>query len=122
MDSRVFQETKLTDGIYTRGLARYRVVATPAPILHCGSITLFCWYSPAFAFKEISQFGDNIIACQLATGERRWYIAGYYLAPGDGATIQDVEADMADQQRETELIVVGDLNVYLERTDIRGWD
>ena len=30
MDVGVFQKTKLTDGIYTRGLASYRVVATLA--------------------------------------------------------------------------------------------
>ena len=32
MDLGVFQETKLTDGIYTNRSARYSVVATGAPI------------------------------------------------------------------------------------------
>ena len=32
MDLGIFQETKLTDGIYTRGSAGYSVVATGAPI------------------------------------------------------------------------------------------
>ena len=31
MDLGIFQETKLTDGIYTRGSAGYSVVATDAP-------------------------------------------------------------------------------------------
>ena len=32
MDLGIFQETKLIDGIYTRGLAGYSVVATDSPI------------------------------------------------------------------------------------------
>ena len=31
MDLGIFQETKCTDGIYTRELAGYRIVATDAP-------------------------------------------------------------------------------------------
>ena len=31
MDLGILQETKLTDGIYTRGLAGYSVIATDAP-------------------------------------------------------------------------------------------
>ena len=60
--------------------------------------------------------------CQLATEERRWYIVGYYLAPGDGTTIRDVEAEMGEQPRGAELIVAGDLNADLERTGGRGRD
>ena len=32
MDMGILQETKLTDGIYTRGSAGYSVIATDAPI------------------------------------------------------------------------------------------
>ena len=76
--------------------------------------------SPVFAVKAIRQFGVNVIARQLATWERRWYTVGCYLAPGDRTTIRDVEAAMSDKPRGTELIVVGDLNVELGKTGIRG--
>ena len=41
VDVGVFQETKLTDGIYTRRSAGYKVVATSASIRHRGGIALF---------------------------------------------------------------------------------
>ena len=39
MDLGILQETKLTDGIYTRGSAGYSVIATDAPSRHRGGIT-----------------------------------------------------------------------------------
>ena len=41
IDLGVFQETKCTDGIYTRESAGYRVVATDAPSRHRGGVELF---------------------------------------------------------------------------------
>ena len=43
MDLGILQETKLTDGIYTRGSASYSVVATDAPSRHRGGVTIFHW-------------------------------------------------------------------------------
>ena len=83
VDVGVLQETKLTDGIYTRRWYGYKVVATLAPRRHRDGVALFYWESPAFAVEAIFQFGANVIACQLETGERRWYIIGCYLALGD---------------------------------------
>ena len=74
VDVGVFQETKLKDGIYTMISDRYKVFATPAPIRHWGGVVLFYRDSPTFTVEAIHQFGANVIACQLATGERRWYI------------------------------------------------
>ena len=74
MDVGVFQETKLTNVIYTRISAGYKVVAMPSPSQRRGSVALFYWDSSAFAVEAIHQFGANVIVCQLATGERRWYI------------------------------------------------
>ena len=64
----------------------------------------------------------NVIASQHATGERRWYIVGCYLALGDGETIWYVEAEMGKCLRGTSLIVSGDLNVDLEKIGGRGRD
>ena len=52
----------------------------------------------------------NVITCQHATGERRWYIVGCYLELGDGEKI----AAMNKRLIGTELTVAGDLNADLE--------
>ena len=39
------------------------------------------WDSPAFAVEAIHQFNANVIAFNITTGDRRWYILGCYLAP-----------------------------------------
>ena len=81
MDLGILQETKLTDRIYTRGSAGYSVVATDPLSLHRRGVSIFHWPAPHFAVEVVKKFGSNIIGFQLATGERRWYIFGCYLAP-----------------------------------------
>ena len=41
MDLGILQETKLTDGVYTRRLVGYSVIATEAPSRHRGGVALF---------------------------------------------------------------------------------
>ena len=41
IDLGVFQETKCTDGVYTRASSGYRVVATDTPSRHRGRVALF---------------------------------------------------------------------------------
>ena len=38
MDLGILKETKLTDGVYTRGSAGYKVIATDAPSRHRGGV------------------------------------------------------------------------------------
>ena len=90
MDLGIFQETKLTDGIYTRGLAGYSVVATDAPSRHCGGVAVFHRPAPHFAVEAVQQFGLNVIGFHLVTGSRRWCIVGCYLALDDTSTIERV--------------------------------
>ena len=71
LDVGVFQDTKMTDRIYTRGLSGYRVVAALAPSQHRRGFMLLYLDSPNFSVKAIHQFGANVIMCQLATWERR---------------------------------------------------
>ena len=122
MDVGVFQETKMMEVIYPRFLAGYKVVATPAPIRHQGGVTIFYRDSPVFAVEAIRQFDANVIAFQMATVKRRWYIVGCYLATGDRTTIRDVEVAMAEKPRGEEFIVAGDLNLELGKTGSRGRD
>ena len=76
MDLGIFQEKKVTDGIYTRGSAGYSVVATDVPSRHRGGVAVFHRLAPHFAVEAVQQFGPNIIRLQLVTGARRWYIVG----------------------------------------------
>ena len=122
VDVRVFQETKLTEGIYSLFLAGYKAVAMPAPIRHQDSVKIFYWESPVFAVEAIRQFGVNVIVFRMKMGEQRWYIVGFYLALGNGTTVRDVEAAMAEKPRGMELIVAGDLNVNLGKVGSRGRD
>ena len=87
VDLGIFQETKLTDGIYTRGSDGYSVVATDALSRHRGGVAIFHWPEPHFVVEAVQQFGPNIIGFQLATGARRCYIVGCYLAPDNTSLI-----------------------------------
>ena len=90
MDLGILQDTKLTDGIYTRRSAGYSVVATDAQSRYRGGVTIFHRPAPHFAVEAVQKFGPNVIGFQLATGARRWYIVGCYLTPDDTSTIERV--------------------------------
>ena len=72
IDLGVFQETKCTDGIYTRLSARYRVVATDAPSRHRGGVALFYRPSSLFTVEAVREYGPNVISFEVATGGRQW--------------------------------------------------
>ena len=83
VDVGVFQETKLIDGIYTRELAGYKVVATSATNQYHRGVVIFYRDSTVFTVKAIRQFGANVIMCHLEMRKRRWYIVRFFLAPSD---------------------------------------
>ena len=53
MDLAIFQETRLTDRIYTRGSAGYSVVATDTPGRHHGRVAVFHRPAPQFAVEAV---------------------------------------------------------------------
>ena len=112
-DLGILQETKLTDGIYTRGSAGYSVVATDAPSQHCGGVAIFHWPAPHFTVEAVQKFGPNVIGFHLATGVRQWYIVGCYLAPDDTSTIERVVEGLRERPKGAELLVKGDLNINI---------
>ena len=124
MDLGILQETKCTDGIHTRALAGYSVVATDMPIRHRDGVAVYYRSSPNFAVEAVRQFGPNVVDFQLATGARRWYIIGCYLASDDTSTIESVVAAIKDQPQGAALLVAGDLNTTLTEpeNDQRGTD
>ena len=113
MDLGVLQETKLTDGIYTRRSAGYSVVATDTPSRHHGGVAIFYLSTPHFAVEAVEKFGPNVIRFQLVTGARRWYIMGVYLAPDNTETMERVSGAIRSRPRRTELLVAGDFNADL---------
>ena len=113
MDLGIFQETKCTDEIYTRESAGYRVVATDAPSRHRGRVALLYRLSPLFAVEAVREYGPNVMSFEVATGARRWYIIGCYLAPDDNLTIERVVAALRDRPKGTVLVVAGGLNTVI---------
>ena len=73
--------------------------------------------APHFAVEAVQQFGPNIVGFQLATGERRWYIVGCYIAPNDTSTIESVVAALKERPRGAELLVEGDFNFSLSEPE-----
>ena len=74
---------------------------------------MFYRMSPYYAVEAVQQFGPNILSFQLATGERRWYIIVFYLAPNNTLMIESVVAALKERPQVAELLVAGDLNVNL---------
>ena len=99
MDLGIFQETKVTNDIYTHGSAGYSVVAMDAPSRHCGRVEFFHRPAPHFALESVQKFGPNVVGFHLVTGARRWYIVGCYLAPDDTLTIESVVAALKERPR-----------------------
>ena len=89
MDLGLFQEAKVTEGIYTCGLAGYSIVTTNAASRYHGRVAVFHRPAPHFAVEVVQQFGPNVVGFQMVTVERRWYIVGCYLAPDDTLTIDN---------------------------------
>ena len=113
VDMGILKETNITDGVYTRASAGYRVVATDAPSRHRGVIAMFYREGAGFAVEEVRQYGPNVLSFDVVSGRRRWYIIGVYLAPDDAQTIERVVTALWDQPKGTALVVAGDLNTDL---------
>ena len=110
MDLGILQETKLTDGIYTRGSAGYSVITTDAPSRHRGGVALFYRSKPHFVVEAVEKFGHNVLGFQLSTGARRWFIVRAYIVLEDTETMERVVAAIGKMTRGAELMVAGDFN------------
>ena len=99
MDLGIFQETKFTDGIYTRDSVWYSVNATDAPIRHHRKVAVFYCPAPHFAVEAVHKFRPNVVGFHMSMGEQRWYIVGCYLAPKYTLTIESVVAAPKEQPR-----------------------
>ena len=97
MDTGIFQETNLTKSIYTRESSGYRVVAMEAPSAHSGGVAMFYRAEGHFSIEAIQTYRANIVRFQLASGNRQGLIVGWYLAPEEALTIEDVVAAISQR-------------------------
>ena len=97
LDMGILQETKITDGVYNRVSAGYRVVATDAPSRHRDGIAMFYREGAGFAVEEVRQYGPNVLSVEVVSGRRQWFIVGCYIAPDDAHTIERVVTALVDQ-------------------------
>ena len=89
------------------------VIAMDAPSRHRGGVALFYRSKPHFVVDVVEKFGPNVLGFQLATGARRWYIVGEYIAPEDTETMERVVAEIRKKPRGAELMVAGDFNANI---------
>ena len=68
MDLGIFQETKVTDDIYTRGSAGYSVVATDAQSRHRGGVAVFHRPAPHFVGRPSRNFDPTSSASSWRRG------------------------------------------------------
>ena len=81
MDLGILHETKLTDGVYTRGSAGHNVIATDAPSRHRGGVALFYRSTPHFVVEAVERCGPNVMGFQVATGRKGGTSSGHTLPP-----------------------------------------
>ena len=77
-------------------------------------MALFYRPSPLFVVEAVREYRPNVMRCEVATGARRCYIIGCYLAPDDTSTIERVVTALGNRSKGISLVVVGDLNMDLE--------
>ena len=94
-----FQEDKVTKGICMRESIGYRVVATDALRAHSSSIAVLYRSVKHFSVEALQTYRANIVIFQLASGDRRWFIMGCYLAPDNASTIEDIVATIRQRLR-----------------------
>ena len=110
MDLGIFQETKVTDVIYTLRSAGYSVVATDAPSRHRSGVAVFHCPAPHFAVDAVQKFVPNVVVLQLVMGGRWWYIVRFYLTLDNTSTIESVVAALKERPMGAGLLVEGDFN------------
>ncbi len=76
VDIGIFQETKVTDGIYTRMLSGYSVVASNAGSVHQGGIALFWRPNKSYEVEDWRVRGLNVLLFVIVTEEEQYYAVG----------------------------------------------
>ena len=88
VDCGVIQETKLTDGVYTRKSSGFRVTAKAVLSDHSGGVAILYRKAGHFVIEELRLHSPNVISFQMVTGRHRWHVVGFYIAPSDASIIE----------------------------------
>ena len=117
----VLQETKIVDGLYTRGSVGYSVVTTGALSQHRSRVAVIYRASLWFLVEAIQQFELSVFIFQMAMGERLWYIIGCYLSPDDASAVEIAVAALGEFSRGFKLLVTGDFNANISIPEGAEW-
>ena len=85
------------------------------PILNCSGVTVFYREAGNFILEALCLHGPNVASFQLATERQRWNVIGYYIAPGNAYTIEDVVVAIRRRPQGGELLADGDLGSTIRR-------
>ena len=83
----VLQEIEVTKGIDTWEYSVYRVLATEAPIMHIGRISVFYRAAEHFSVEALQTYKANVFRFQMALVDCMWFIMGCYLTPDNASPI-----------------------------------
>ena len=110
----VFQETKLTNDVYTRSSSGYRIVASNAPSAHQGGIALVWQEHQAYELEEYKFYGGNVMTFRLITEAENYYIIGCYIPPGCNETLALIMDAYNACPSGFKVLLLGDLNINLD--------
>ena len=89
---------------------------------YSSGVAVFYRSAENFSVEALQTYRANVVIFQLASGDRRGFIVGCYLAPDDASTIYDIVADIRKRPRGSELLVVGNFNNNMDAPEAWEWD
>jgi len=74
-----------------------------------------CWRKhDLFEIEETKFFGPNVLAFQLETGGKRFYVVGCYIPPDDLDALENIKLAWEERPEGHSPLLLGDLNINLE--------
>ena len=62
------------------------------------------------------RFGPNVVSLKVTSGKKCWYVVGAYMPPNNLPVVIRITHVLACGMEGVGLLIVGDLNAYLENT------
>lgn len=115
VDIAILTETKITDNRYPKVTSGYQVRCTQAASSHQGGVALL-WRdnTPGYIVESVlTNWGPNIITCQIMTRDVRIFLVGAYLPPKSTTSAEQLKAACDACPPNCKLMISGDLNARL---------
>ena len=84
----VFQEAKVTGGIFARESIGYCVTATSVLIPHHSDVAVFYHEAEHFYLEVLCIHSLNVVRFKMVKVWQRWHVLRCYIAPDDASTIE----------------------------------